>query len=195
MGLFRRYLLTPLFRNGARAKRVSGFITPWLSNGQRVLDLGCGNLLVGKHVQEGAGVRVTGVDVIDINQTPLPLTLYDGKEIPFDERSFDVTYAAFILHHTEDVRALLAECIRVTKGRLLVLEDVYRNGFELGLTRALDYNNKLVAPEMPLPLNFMREREWLALFEQLGTRLVGVKNVRPVPMRPTRHRLFVLDLA
>jgi ubiquinone/menaquinone biosynthesis C-methylase UbiE len=192
--------LHKLFRNKNlpgytnRARRISSFIQPWLYKGDRVLDFGCGNLLIGKTLKNRIDVKVVGVDVIDVNKTDLPFTVYDGEVIPFEENSFDVTYAAFIFHHTTNIKALLTECTRVTKRRILVLEDVYSNEFELQVTKLLDQVNLLTSSDMNIPMNFKKEAEWVSIFNRPDFKLVESHNIRPMAIRPTRHRLFVIDL-
>lgn len=189
--LFRRKHLPGYIK---RAKRVSEIIKPWLRTGDKVLDFGCGNFLIGKTLQNDINVQVFGVDVIDVNKTDLPFTVYNGEVIPFDNNSFDVTYAAFIFHHTTNINALVSECARVTKRRLLILEDVYFNKLELFVTKFLDHVNLLTASDMNIPMNFKQETEWLSQLKRPGLKLVKSKKIRPVALRPTRHRIFVIDL-
>jgi ubiquinone/menaquinone biosynthesis C-methylase UbiE len=176
-----------------RAQRVSEIIQPWIVTGDRVLDFGCGNLLIGRTLQNNIDVQVIGVDVIDVNNTDLPLTVYNGDVIPFDNNSFDVTYAAFMLHHTTNIYTLISECARVTKRRILILEDIYINKFELLVMKFLDHVNLFTSTDMNIPMNFKKESEWLSLLERPGWKLVKSKKIRPVALRPTRHRLFVID--
>lgn len=177
-----------------RAKRIACFIYPLLSKGDVVLDFGCGNLLIAEFIQENLDAKIIGIDVIDINLTSLPLEIYDGKRLPFEDKYFDITYSAFAFHHTNVIDLLLSECIRVTKRRIIILEDVYENNFELLITKALDYSNKLFSLEIDIALNFKTELEWMLLFNKFKIRDVKIQKIRPVLLRPTRHRLFVLDL-
>lgn len=183
-----------IFFTKRRAKKIANFICPLLSKGDKVLDFGCGNLLVAEFIQGNLDVRIIGVDVIDINLTFLPLRIYDGEKIPFEDKYFDVTYAGFVFHHTDAIDSLLSECIRVTKRRIIILEDVYENNFELWIMKAFDYSNKLSSQEIDIVLSFKKEIEWIELFNKFNIRDVRVQEIRPVLLRPTRHRLFVLDL-
>ena len=180
--------------NKRRAKKIANFICPLLSEGDRVLDFGCGNLLVAEFIQANLDVKIIGIDIIDINLMSLPLKIYDGERIPFEDKYFDVTYVGFLFHHTDTIDSLLSECIRVTKKRIIILEDVYENNFELWITKTLDYSNKLTSLEIDIALNFKKEVEWIALFSKFKLRDVKIQRIRPVLLRPTRHRLFVLDL-
>lgn len=151
--------------------------------------------MVAKFVREKVPVDIIGVDVIDINATNLPFKQYNGKQIPLANKSQDVTYAISVFHHTTNAESLLAECIRVTRKKLIIVEDVYKNGLELLITKSLDYTNILVSTDMEMPLNFRKEKEWLALFRRYKkVKDVYTRKVRPVLLRPTRHRLFEINL-
>lgn len=178
-----------------RAKRISSFIYPLLPKYSQVLDFGCGDLLIAENIQKNRDCSILGIDVININLTKLHLEIYNGKKIPFKNKSFDATYAAFVFHHTTDVKNLLYECIRVTKRRLIILEDVYNNKLELFLLKIFDSLNKLfLSSEMNLPFNFRTESEWCSLFNELNLRITKVKNIGPNHIYPKRHRMFILDL-
>jgi len=182
------------FFNRKRAKRIADFILPLLSNGDKVLDLGCGDLLIAESIQRNLNVKITGIDVVDANLTSLPLKLYNGKKIPFRNKSFDITYAAFMFHHTNNIESLLSECIRVTKKRIIILEDIYENNFDLLMIRVFDYGNKLTSLIIDVPLNFKKEVEWIKLFNKFKVKDVKIRKIHPFPLKLTKHRLFILDL-
>lgn len=177
-----------------RANRIARHIIPHLQPGERVLDFGCGGFLVGAAIADEVDIDLVGVDVVDFNQTDLPLMLYEGNELPFENNAFDVLYAAFVFHHMTEIDALLDECIRVTRRRLLILEDVYNNALELLILKLLDQTNKLLASDMPLPLNFHSVPQWQAIFAAHGLTVQHVEAVRPAALRPTRHRMFVIEV-
>ena len=98
-----------------------------------VLDVGCGN---GTRLEEMSlfldeVVRLVGVDVAKREPPGLPgsrppeLEAFDGQSLPFDNGSFDTTCVCYVLHHLapEHAERLLAECLRVTRKRILILED------------------------------------------------------------------------
>lgn len=177
-----------------RARRIASYLSGPIGTKKRVLDLGCGKMMVSQLLHQDLGVDVVGVDVISLNDTDLDMCLGDAGKLPFADDSFDSAYAVSVLHHTYHAGRVLKECLRVTKGQLVVLEDVYRSQFELALLKVFDWiGNRPVAAGMPLPFTFRSEVAWLRQFRRLGARVRRVRPIRPVPWRPTRHRMFVLE--
>ena len=78
----------------------------------------------------------------------------------------------------------------MTKKKIIVFEDVYKNIFGLKMLKLLDLANKMTSKNMPMPFNFKKEDEWLELFNRHGK-----VNVKKIPMiLPRRQRMFVIDL-
>lgn len=75
-----------------------------------------------------AGIRMTSLDVAvaDGLVDPAELVLYDGARMPFADGAFDVSLAMYVLHHTPDPAAVLAEMKRVTRRRIILVEELYR---------------------------------------------------------------------
>ncbi len=177
-----------------RANRIADSIAPFVEMGETVLDCGCGHLLIGQRLQRRRGARVFGVDVMDFNLTALPLCLCQGEHLAFATAGVDLVCLIAVLHHADRPEALLRESLRVARRRVIVMEDVYRNAFEHALLKGLDwFGNRAISWDMSLPFRFRSEDEWLAMFADLGLRVAAIVSVRPLPWRPSRHRLFVLD--
>ena len=104
----------------------------------RVLDLGAGEGYVGAAVQAHLQASVTLADVLPMSRTPLPHVRYDGRNLPFADDAFDVTILYFVLHHCADAEQVLREALRVTRGRVLVMESVVEEGRPHRLLTALD---------------------------------------------------------
>ena len=175
-----------------REHRIARFLRPYISKDMKVLDFGCGTMLVAQHLAMQTGAMISGVDVIDINKSTLPMLRYNGRKLPFADRSYDVTYAAFVFHHIVQSEELIAECMRVTRRTFILLEDIYRNAMELLLLKFLDTSNKLLDWNMSMPFTFQTEREWIKLLGSYSKEPVKSFSVRPNPIRPTRHRMFVV---
>ncbi len=121
-------VLPALMRKRARDKWA--WIRPHLGAPARVLDLGAGDGFVGEAIARDLDADVVLADVVDFNQTDLPLTLYDGYRLPFEDNSFDATFLTFVLHHADDPDAVLREALRVTRGRVIVLESLVETAWD-----------------------------------------------------------------
>ena len=181
-----------------RCRRIAAGIAPHLRAGDRVLDFGCGSLRIAKEIRSLVDVSIIGTDVVDhtehLIRNDIPFTLFDGKHLPFPDKSFDVTSIAFVLCHTTDAEHLLRECLRVTKHRIILLENVYRNAFDLWLTKAMNYGTRLEHPGIALPFTFRREEEWKSMLLRLGCKNIHMKKIRAVPFRPVRNRVFIAEI-
>lgn len=124
-----RYSLPVVMRRRAEAKWR--WLRLFLENPRHVLDLGAGEGYVGEAVARDTGASVVLADVIDFNQTELPLVRYGGQRLPFAAGAFDTTLLVFVLHHSDDPSEVLAEAKRVTSGRVVVLESVVENRTDL----------------------------------------------------------------
>jgi ubiquinone/menaquinone biosynthesis C-methylase UbiE len=179
-----------------RAGRMAAYLAEHVRPGETVLDCGCGSLLMARRLRDLAGVRAFGTDVINLNRTDLSLCLCPGERLPLADLSVDTVCLLFVLHHADQPDAILRECLRVARRRVIVAEDVFENALELLLLKGLDwFGNRSVSSEMRLPFNFRTEAEWRAEFARLGVRSIRAWSIRPVPWRLSRHRLFVLEPA
>jgi SAM-dependent methyltransferase len=177
-----------------RARRITRYLASRMARGETVLDCGCGSMLIAEMLQQQCGMNAFGADIIHLSQKNGHFCMCSGERLAFRDDYFDNVCLIFALHHMSDPELAIGECLRVTKKRLIVLEDVYRNSFELQLLKFLDYHgNRVISEDMSLPFNFKTEKAWSTLFEGLDTRLVTVESIRPNHWRPSRHRMFVLE--
>lgn len=114
-----------------------------------VLDVGCGEGELAERVQ-----RELGADVVAIDQSERMVELTrargvharvgDVRELPFEDSSFDVVVAGWMLYHVPDVDVALVEVVRVLKpsGRFVAAtnwSDHLKEMLELGgVQRAWD---------------------------------------------------------
>lgn len=167
-----------------RARRKARCLAPWLgadaagTEGQpRLLDLGAAEGYVGREL-EGLGWEVVLADVVDMNRTALPHAVYDGRRLPFEANAFDVTVLYFVLHHAVHPEAVIREALRVTRGRVLVVESVYDRSWQRRLLHVLDpLANRLRGGEQmrvqEAHLAFRTAEGWRHAFEEAGGRVVA----------------------
>jgi len=76
-----------------------------------------------------AGVPMTSLEVavpagaVDRQE----VVLYDGARMPFADGAFDAALAMYVLHHTPDPARVLAEMKRVSRRRIVLVEELYRH--------------------------------------------------------------------
>jgi SAM-dependent methyltransferase len=169
-----------------------GLVAPYINPGERVLDLGAGTGWVGKRIAERKGCDVRLVDVLDCNETDLPHSVYDGHTVPFADKEFDVCLLMFVLHHALNQEEILREAARVTRRRIVLVEDTPRNFVERAIDSLCD---TLMSLEHGFfnPANYRRIEGWRAIFDQMGLALRGQDVVPPFfPFYYTKA-VFALD--
>ena len=150
-------------------------IFPYLKEAKSILDVGAGSALVADFIQKNSKAEVECIDVIDISRCSIKPILFDGKHIPFPDNSFDLVICCFVLHHTPFQKELLIEMKRVSKGSLLVLEDVASSWFDwpfLFIHRIISfftYHSR--------SMKFRSNAGWKTLFSQLNLKLVEEKPI------------------
>jgi SAM-dependent methyltransferase len=90
---------------------------------RRALDFGSGDGWFAQQLEESGLVKsVTPVEVQDRPEALRKPQLYDGNRLPFEDRSFDLSYAVDVLHHCPDPKASLRDALRVA-GEWFLLKD------------------------------------------------------------------------
>lgn len=76
-----------------------------------------------------AGVRMTSLEVAarDLALDADQLVIYDGEHMPFADGAFDVSLAMYVLHHTARPAAVLGEMKRISKRRVILVEELYHH--------------------------------------------------------------------
>ncbi len=95
----------------------------WVRPGEQVLNLGAGDCRLDLLLKNRMRCDLIPVDVENHNETTLPVTLYDGKTLPFPDQCVDVVLLLWVLHHAEDPAAVLSEAHRVARRAVIVFED------------------------------------------------------------------------
>lgn len=204
-----RPLVAGLYRRvgWSRARLLVRQIAPHLA-GKMLLDLGAGTghtavLLHRKYGQcvvmldvtphRGAwGQRLVGQPIAAhlSKRFGLARVRYDGRHIPFKDGAFDTVLIAFVLHHCEHQDEVLREAARVSKGRVLVLED----GGDTPPTRADGRWDALFNLEFFHPHHERSRGEWRALFGECGLKIVEETSWEwPLGFLRVSQTLFVLD--
>jgi len=140
----------------------------------RILDIG-GGWGFYQEPLERLGHSVLVLDVVRPRLQKAVLLLYDGQKFPLDDESFDVSLVITALHHIEDPELILQEAKRVTRSKIIVVEDVFHHGLGRLWTQWRDQilNFEFVGH----PCNFKTQAEWNTVFNRQGLRVDDYKEV------------------
>ena len=185
-----------------RDREIGGKVAPHLQAGWEVLDLGSGTGRLASWLRDRAGIRPTLADVVEFGNRVggLPyFRLEHPLSTPFEDGSFDAVLLLFVLHHVprwEDQEALLREAARISRRRVILIEDTPMSRADRLLNTTWDWALNL-RHGVPRPYSFRTVEGWRQVFGRIG--LVERVSETYRPLWPTlgtyHHTLFVLDLA
>jgi len=185
-------------RNARKTEKLVSFCFNNILNGSGldILDLGCGNGLFCHAISRLPAIsHAVGVDVIDYCKVPIDFLLYsEGQRIPVEDKSFDYTFIVEVLHHSDDPEHLLREAVRVTRGYIVVFEDVVTSSTRLFFMRWFDILVN-IRHGVNIPLNFKSEDEWKRMFTRLDLSVREMFNYYFYKIyTPQRCRVFLLKV-
>jgi SAM-dependent methyltransferase len=158
-----------------------------------VLDVGCGvgsmQALVRDHVGRSVGVDTSAESIAEGRRRApqAELMVYDGQRLPFDNETFDVTFAVNVMHHVPPAQwpAFAAELLRVVRpgGLAMVFEhNPYNPLTRLAVFRcAFDDDAVLLTRRRVTRLlraagGLVRERRYILFFPIDDARARGVER-------------------
>jgi SAM-dependent methyltransferase len=105
-------------------------------------------------------LRQAGLEVVTIDSAPgmKPTVVTRAEEIPFADSSFDVVACRVAAHHFQDPANALKEMARVSRGLVLVSDNLYRGEAGEEADRLRD----------PTHVRNYSEAEWREMFDDAG---------------------------
>ena len=186
-----------IYQKGAR--EMCGDCKDFIEKKGKILDIGCGSGIVAQEFKNFFEAEIVGVDIQDKRLTDIPFKLMNGEDIPFTENSFDIVLISYVLHHCEKPIVLLKEAKRVSRGKIIIYEDIPKNllskffCFIHNLTFNLFFQSR---NEKETAIgNFKKREEWKQIFNNLGLRVIFEKKVSPSFswLYPVKKALFILE--
>jgi ubiquinone/menaquinone biosynthesis C-methylase UbiE len=143
--------------------------------GSEVLDVGCGNGFIAHHLSAMLGVSVVGIDVMPKTEASIDYRRYDGVQIPLAEKSVDAVLLCYVLHHAQNVSALLMEVGRILRpnGFVVIYEDIPETLWDrfVCFTHNLQWRRRTGACTFRLP------SEWHTFFGRFGFKRVSTRRL------------------
>jgi ubiquinone/menaquinone biosynthesis C-methylase UbiE len=132
-----------------------------------VLDIGCGDGVVAMHLKKSKpNLEIQGIDTLVRPGTAIPVSQFDGQDIPFESESFDLCMFVDVLHHAKSPFILLKEAVRVARHGIIIKDHKVSGLFARQTLKFMDdtHNRRY---GVSLPYNYWTEEEWNDAFEKL----------------------------
>jgi len=148
----------------------------WRPTDRTALDVGGGTGIIAQSIKELFAVdRVVSVDVEDryLDSLDIETRTYDGRTLPFADRSFDCVVMCNVIHHVpKRVRtALLKECGRVAaNGAVYIKDHVAATRLDHLRLTILDVLGNVPFGGM-VHASYLDAADWRALAEDAGFRI------------------------
>src|SRR5262249_6736720 len=179
-------------RRVGRAYDMALEIARVIPRGSEVLDLGCGNGFIAHHLSAMLGASVSGIDVMPRTEASIDYRRYDGAHIPLADNSVDAVLLCYVLHHAQNVSALLIEIRRVLRpnGQLVVYEDVPATLWDrfVCMTHNLKWQKRTGA------CTFRDEIAWRTTFDEAAFEIVRERRLSRLRnlTHPVCRRFYLL---
>lgn len=175
----------------SRSEIVVQRIISYLRDSTNIIDIGSGTgdvaFLLGKR-----GKKITPVDVGDFHGPRLvKTTIYDGKTLPFPNRSFDTALLLMVMHHTPDPEVVFSEAARVAK-EVVIIETSYTNPVNKFFTVVSDAIGNLRIEAFWN--SYKTDSEWRKFFTNHGFKIIVSHkfNDKNLGVIPFIHILYYL---
>lgn len=173
-------------------RRVSTLVTAieglLPESSRSLLDVGCGTGEVAHGlISHKSYLRVHGVDILERKTTKIPVTTYNGEIIPFSDNSFDIVMLVDVLHHCTDQHKTLDECIRVSKGHLLIKDHIANTKYSHLALRLMDWVGNR-AHGVSMTYRYNSRQEWDSMLEKHDLKIEN--EIKDLPLYPWPFSIF-----
>lgn len=176
------------------ARRMCQDCQDFIKKGSKILDLGCGTGIVGNEFQNFFKAKLIGIDIKDYRISPIPFRIFDGKNIPFEENSFDIVLISYVLHHSKNPEVLLKDGKRVGK-KIIIFEDLPEGILAKIRCYLHQITYNIFFEKKFQRFNFKTRKEWKEFFKKLGLKLIAQKRIYTSFdfFDPAKRIIFVLE--
>ena len=150
-------------------------VVEWAEGAETALDVATG----GGHVARR--LRKAGINVVTVDPAPgmQPDVVSRGEDLPFADGTYDVVACRVAAHHFKDVEKALSEMARVSRDRVIVVDNLFLDERAEEADRLRD----------PAHVRNYTEKEWRELFESVGLRIEEVQRLpKQIEVEPWLER-------
>jgi len=164
-------LITKILRK--RSLVVLERIMPYIKKSTKLVDIGSGTGDIA-YLLKNLGKDVIAVDVQGFHGPRLVTPIiYDGKKLPFKDKSFDTALLLMVLHHTPDPTIVFSEAARVAN-EVVLIETSYTNSLDRLFTILTDGIGNLRFDASWT--SYKTDEDWKEFFNNKGFRIVDTKK-------------------
>lgn len=161
---------------GRRIEVLARHVAELLPRNASVLDVGSGDGLLARRVMDARpDLVIAGVDVLARPHAHIPVRIFDGATLPFDDRAFDAGLMVDVLHHASQQEALLRELARVVRHRVVIKDHLVSGALAHPTLRFMDWVGN-VRHGVALPYRYWTPDQWRRGFGDAGLRLVDQRE-------------------
>ena len=166
-----------LYRDSAahREGEDLDLVVEWAEGAETALDVATGGGHVARRLREAA------INVISLDPAPgmQPDVVSRGEDLPFAPDSFDVVACRVAAHHFDDVEKAMSEMARVSRDRVIVVDNLFLDERAEEADRVRD----------PTHVRNYTEQEWRELFESAGLRIEELRRLmKSIEVEPSLER-------
>jgi SAM-dependent methyltransferase len=150
-------------------------VVEWAEGAVTALDVATG----GGHVARR--LREAGMNVVTVDSAPgmQPDVVSRGEELPFADDSFDVVVCRVAAHHFDDVAKAVSEMARVSRDRVIVVDNLFLDEDAEEADRVRD----------PSHVKNWSEGEWRGFFASAGLQVDEARRLeKPIEVEPWLER-------
>jgi ubiquinone/menaquinone biosynthesis C-methylase UbiE len=155
-------------------------VVEWAEGAETALDVATG----GGHVARR--LREAGINVVTLDPAPgmQPDVISRGEDLPFADSTYDVVACRVAAHHFEDVEKAMHEMARVSRDRVIVVDNLFLDDRAEQADRVRD----------PSHVRNYSEREWRELLGSAGLRVEELRRLpKPIEVEPWLERAGTSD--
>jgi SAM-dependent methyltransferase len=156
---------------GRRVRALAANIAEMVPDGAAtLLDVGCGDGTLARSIMERRpGLAATGVEIRARPRTAIPVQEFDGRILPFADRSHDVVMLVDVLHHADEPRLLIREAGRVAARAVIIKDHLTGAWLSHERLRLMDWVGN-IGHGVPLRYAYWSPEQWRDAFLQAGLR-------------------------
>jgi SAM-dependent methyltransferase len=168
----------------------------YLTGAASGLDIGVGPGLALQHIMsQNPQLAFAGVDIRDLRLPGIevPLLVYEGHTLPFQDSEFDVVLLFYVLHHCCSPARLLSEAVRVARQKLIIIEEFcYPAADEISLDMTERQSHRALGIPPDLPYQLFNKAELAAMLQAHHLWEIEHQSLPSQTTRPVRKYLYVL---